>query len=115
MTCKRCEALAEEVEALREELGFNTLDRQGALQNHYGLTPQQAKILLVLYAAHGRHVPTWSIAQRADHEGEADDMTVKTQISRIRVKTFYNVIAVTRGVGYRITPEGAEAVVKALA
>ena len=57
MTCPHCEAKDEEIRHLRRELGLRMADGEiGALMSRLGVSPTQARLLRVLYAAKGRTV-----------------------------------------------------------
>lgn len=108
--CAHCQALARELEEARLALGWTrSLDREQALRERLGISPQQAAILSALYAARGRVVSSGVLSDivNGHRSGEADfDNVLKVAVHRLRRAIGVNAIETFRASGYRLNDLG---------
>ena len=129
MTCARCDALAADLAAVREELAAweahdagegraeRSLERIGRWQDRFRLTVSEAMILLALVDAGGRPVTTETLKKvtrhrpGADHAREVESNVVQILICRLRKALdrdgLGDVVQTLRHVGYLVSPLGA--------
>jgi len=116
--CPRCAELEDEVRFLKRELGLDVeKNKVGRLQTMLAITPHQARILYVLYAARGRIVTADALDEMIPAEGgeTRDSLEVfKVQICKMRRAVGSNAIQNVWGKGYRITHLGQMVVEEAL-
>lgn len=103
--CERCAALEARIFDLETELGIVTDDRLVKLNIRAGLSRQRASIALMLYAAKGRTISSWTLAERVGRTDDRADDTIKVAICNIR-KRMPGAIGTVFGIGYYMTPIG---------
>ena len=108
MTCPCCEIKDEEIRHLRRELGLRIADGEiGALMSRLGVSPTQARLLRVLYAAKGRTVGHGALIDELPMDG--DQESLKSLVCRMR-----KVIGAAHGHGYALTAGGLSLVLGAI-
>jgi len=108
MTCADCARLAEleeENRQLRRELAFSVDAARGKmLAKHLGITPQQGLIVTALYAAKGRPIAPWDIADAIGSSVMKDGFeqadVIRVQVSKIRTAVHPSFISNVWGAGY---------------
>ena len=112
------EELVEEVAYLRSELGATTDHDRDKLIAALRTTLAEARILSALYAARGRPVSNWRLAEAAPPgrmtADRNDVAAVKVWISRIRRKLGADAVLTIHGLGYALSPAGMAIVDAAL-
>lgn len=112
------EELEEEVAYLRGELGPADDHDRDKLRLTFGTTLAETCLLSALYAANGRPLSYWLLAESFPPTRMNDDRNdvgaVKIWISRIRKKLGADTVRTIYGRGYAITPQGIALVDAAL-
>lgn len=109
--CPRCDALTDRVVELEHLLGVrhDAADIE-KVRKALGLRDGAARLLLCLYAARGRLVTNYHLADALppiDHgRDRQEDVLVKVLICSIRKAIGAASIQTVWGSGYRLTPEG---------
>jgi DNA-binding response OmpR family regulator len=103
-------------EELIEECAWHRAERESERQNTtaaniavaLGLSPNQSRLLALLYAENGRTVSRQRAFDCAVHlDDSVDDWgLLRSTVSLIRKRTFQSIILPVRGLGYRITENG---------
>jgi len=113
MTCPCCEIKDEEIRHLRRELGLRMADGEiGALMSRLGVSPTQARLLRVLYAAKGRTVGHGALIDELPMDG--DQESLKSLVCRMRKVIGEKAIETAHGHGYALTAGGLSLVLGAL-
>lgn len=114
------EDLEEEVKYWREEHDLTvSRDHLNALRKQFGLTPQQAQLLLVLRAANGKHLTRGQIFDAIWNDAMIDEKIVDVIVSKLRQKLGPQkprswAIETVWGRGRMLTPAGISLIDKAL-
>jgi DNA-binding response OmpR family regulator len=112
---RRVAELEEEVAYLKSELGLSIeATRIDAVKRAIGVPPRCAKLLLALHDAHGRVL---RVHQLEAAIGGEDDRIAGSKIVNVlvwRLRRAGDLVRNTWGLGYAITPLGAERVRQAL-
>lgn len=119
MMCIRCDELEEEVAWLRSELGIQTeLTVKSGLARSLGLSPGELSVVLALYRANGRVVPSSFIEETIPstwgRAGDRCDRLVAVYVCRIRKALGAGVIETVCLMGYQLTSAGREIIRGAL-
>lgn len=114
MKCANCEALRETVQRLERELVLRQRHSElAAVQVAFGVLPQVAQVIMALYQANGRTLPSTYLQETLGLP--ADKNNVRVQISRARDGMESNTAIETMATsGWRMTPEGMSLVLAAL-
>lgn len=116
MTCERCADLEEQIAWLKSELGL-TQDTSAvhALRGRFKIDPQQARLLLTLYEAHGRTLTTVFLHEAiSSREHTYGSKLVHVRVMRLRKVLGKEAIETLYGLGYRLSAEGRDRVSLAL-
>lgn len=116
MTCPTCEKLKERIRDLELQIGYADTESHAKLTLAYGITPNEAGILMHLYHAKGRPRRSDFLHANRVHQRTDDTQTnhdVKVYISRMRKKLGADIITTTM-VGYLLSASGRELVDRAL-
>lgn len=107
--CPRCADLQEELAYLRSELGDRVrADEVEELKRAFGLTPQTARLLLVLHQARGRTMTRHQIEDAVPAKCEDDERTygfVSVIVCQLRRRVGFRNIENIFAAGYRLSPE----------
>ncbi len=107
MTCAHCAELEEELAFLRSELALQVdWSSVETIKRAFSLSPMQARLLLVLYASHGRVMSCFQIEEampKVHRQGDAAQY-VKSQVSFIRKKLGHEFITTSWGMGFVLPP-----------
>lgn len=111
MTCPNCLRLSAQLEtakadnrALQRSLGLRHENGAlGAMMERLSVSPSQALILTALRAAGGRHVATAALVEQS---GASDDITLRTQVHKLRKKLGAGSVVTLHRVGYALSESG---------
>jgi len=116
MTCPQCEELKAKIADLELQIGYAHTEAHAKLCMAYGITPNEAGILMHLYHANGRPRRSDFLHANRVHQRTEDPQTnhdVKVYVSRMRKKLGADIITTTM-VGYLLAPRGRELIDRAL-
>lgn len=113
---ERIAELEAEVAYLRAELGLSIgsthIDR---LRSRLQVTPNQARLLLILNAARGRVMACHQLLDAIlGVESDTQPKVIDVMVCRIRAVCGHGVVRNVWGLGYAITPAGGEMVARAI-
>ena len=88
------------------------------LRAYFGFTSQVARVLLWLYATDGKWIDWRTIRDRLetqDNDTQRPDNLIRLYVHKARKALGYTAVETSRGLGYRMTQHGRQAMAKALA